>query len=244
MQEIDLSRLEMMLGKEAVVKLKKTHFCIIGLGGVGGYAAEAIARFGVGKITLIDGDIVDRSNLNRQLCALNSTIGKDKVAVIKARILDINPDCKVFAKKHFIKQDEDFGSLFEDKPDFVIEAIDTVASKIALLSYLVANGFKIISSMGAGLRFDPAKIKIAPLKKTSECPLAAKIRKTFNKNKVALDFLCVYSTEKPKENIDLGLVKNDLGKTPLGSVATIPAIFGLFLANEAIKNLVEAWHHE
>ena len=238
MQNEDLSRLEMLIGSGKLAKLQKAHFYIIGLGGVGGYAAEAAARFGIGKITLVDGDIVERSNLNRQLCALNSTIGKSKVDVVKERILDINRDCKVTALKTIIRPDEDFDKFFEDKPDFVIEAIDTIPSKVSLLRYLSANNIKVVSSMGAGLRFDASQIKKAVLFKTIGCPLAAKIRKEFKKQGLEGKFTCIYSSEKPmftKSNND---DRNILGKYPLGSNATIPAIFGLFAANEAVKEFL------
>ncbi|MGD9639443.1 MAG: ThiF family adenylyltransferase [Alphaproteobacteria bacterium] len=237
MQEEDLSRLEMLLGEDGVNKLKAAHFAVVGLGGVGGYAVEAVARFGIGNITLIDADIVDRSNLNRQLCALNSTVGQNKVDVWASRIQDINPDCNVISLKKFISEEDDFDALFQDV-DFTIEAIDTVSSKIALISYLIKADKSFVSCMGAALRQDPSKIKIAKFSQTSVCPLAAKIRKELRARRIPLDFCCVYSEEKPKKMDFQGGDKNQIGKSPLGSSATIPAICGLFAANEAVRQFL------
>ena len=220
-----LNRITLLFGKNAINKLQQSTVMVVGCGAVGSFAIEALARSGVGHIILIDFDKVEESNINRQLFALDSTIGKSKVVVAKQRIHDVNPNIKVDALNMFF----DDTTNIESKPDFVIDAIDTVQSKIALYKWCLKNDVPFISSMGAARKTDISKIKIDKISKTSVCPLASKIRRIVREEKLK-DFPVVYSTEvaSPQKN----------GGREFGSVITITGTFGLMLADFVIKKLI------
>ena len=220
-----LHRITLLLGQEAVNKLRNATVMVVGCGAVGSFAIEALARSGVGHIIIIDFDDVEESNINRQLFALDSTVGKAKVDVAKDRILDVNPNIKVDAKKLFFDSETDLGI----KPDFVIDAIDSVQSKIALYKWCFGNEVPFISSMGAARKTDISKIKIGKISKTSVCPLASKIRHIVREEKLK-DFPVVYSTENasPQKN----------GGREFGSIITVTGTFGLMLADFCIKKLI------
>ena len=220
-----LHRITLLVGKGAVKKLQQSTVMVVGCGAVGSFAIEALARSGVGHIILVDFDKVEESNINRQLFALDSTLGKSKVEVAKRRILDINPDIIV----------DVYDTFFDDKtnltvkPDFVIDAIDTVSSKIALYKWCFEHDVPLVSSMGAARKTDVSKIKIAKLSKTCVCPLASKIRKLVRDIKLP-DFYVVYSDEvaAPQKN----------GGREFGSIITVTGTFGLMLADFVIKKLI------
>ena len=220
------TRTEMVLGEEGVERLKRAHVAIFGIGGVGGFCAEAIARAGVGKITLVDADKVSVSNLNRQIIALNSTIGKYKTDVMKERILDINPECKVDSLPVFYSAENaeefDFSSF-----DYVADAIDSVASKLDLIERVTRLGGRIISSMGAGNKLDPTSFRIADISKTSVDPLARVIRCELRKRGIHR-LKVVFSDEKP--------LNTRKERTP-GSVSFVPSAVGLIMAGEIIREL-------
>lgn len=220
-----LHRITLLLGKEAVMKLEKSTVMVVGCGAVGSFAIEALARSGVGHIIVIDFDKVEESNINRQLFALSSTIGKTKVEVAKARIHDINPNISVDAFDLFFDDKTDL----DIKPDFVIDAIDSVQSKIALYKWCLKNKIPFVSSMGAARKTDISKIKIDKISKTSVCPLASKIRHIVKEEKLK-DFPVVYSTEPamPQKN----------GGREFGSIITVTGTFGLMLADFVIKKLI------
>lgn len=220
-----LHRITLLLGQEAINKLRNATVMVVGCGAVGSFAIEALARSGVGHIIIIDFDDVEESNINRQLFALDSTVGKAKVDVAKDRILDVNPNIKVDAKKLFFDSETDLGI----KPDFVIDAIDSVQSKIALYKWCFGNEVPFISSMGAARKTDISKIKIGKISKTSVCPLASKIRHIVREEKLK-DFPVVYSTENasPQKN----------GGREFGSIITVTGTFGLMLADFCIKKLI------
>ncbi len=220
-----LQRITLLLGKEAVEKLQKSTVMVVGCGAVGSFAIEALARSGVGHIILIDFDKIEESNINRQLVALDSTVGKSKVQIATQRIADINPKIKVDAFNVFF--DEDIG--LDVKPDFVIDAIDTVPSKIALYKWCEKNNISFISSMGAARKTDLTKIKVGKISKTTVCPLASKIRHAVHDLKIK-DFPVVYSTETavPQPN----------GGREFGSIVTVTGAFGLMLADFVIKKLI------
>lgn len=220
-----LNRISLLIGKDAVKKLQKSTVMIVGCGAVGSFAIEALARSGVGHLILIDFDKIEESNINRQLFALDSVIGKPKVEIAKQRIADINPDIKVDAFNTFFDEDTDL----DVKPDFVIDAIDTVKSKISLYKWCVSNNVSFISSMGAARKTDISKIKIGKMSKTTVCPLAAKIRRTVRDLKMK-DFPVVYSTETASPQIN--------GGREFGSIITVTGIFGLMLADFVIKKLI------
>ena len=220
-----LHRISLLFGNEAVNKLKQSTVMVVGCGAVGSFAIESLARSGVGHIILVDFDKIEESNINRQLFALDSTIGIPKVDVAKQRIFDINPEILVDTFNMFFDENTDLGI----KPDYVIDAIDTVPSKIALYKWCVKNDIPFISSMGAARKTDLTKIKIDKISKTSVCPLANKIRKNIRDLNLP-DFPVVYSTENatPQEN----------GGREFGSVITVTGTFGLMISNFVIKKLI------
>jgi tRNA A37 threonylcarbamoyladenosine dehydratase len=220
-----LNRITLLLGSDAVNKLKKSTVMVVGCGAVGSFAIESLARSGIGHIILIDFDNVEESNINRQLFALDSTIGKPKVEVARQRISDINPEIKVDILNTFF----DEKTILNVKPDYVIDAIDSVQSKIALYKWCFYNDVPFVSSMGAARKTDISKIKIAKISKTTVCPLASKIRHIVRDLKMK-DFPVVYSLEPaaPQEN----------GGREFGSMITVTGTFGLMLADFVIKKLI------
>ena len=219
-----LHRITLLLGEKAVSKLKQSTVMVVGCGAVGSFAVEALARCGVGHIILVDFDKVEESNINRQLFALESTIGQPKVDIAKKRIHDINPDIVVDAFDMFFDEND----VPDVKPDFVIDAIDTVQSKIALYKWCANNNIPFISSMGAARKTDPSKIKIAKISKTFACPLAARIRKLARDNRLG-EFPVVFSTETP--------TPHTTKEKNFGSIITVTGTFGLTLANYVIRQI-------
>ena len=234
---MDLTRTRLLLGDEGMEKLKNARVAVFGVGGVGGYAVEALARSGVGALDLIDDDVVAPSNLNRQIIALQSTVGKPKVEVAATRIADINPDCIVRTYRTFYTPDT-AGQFDFSLYDYVIDAIDTVTGKIALVMQAQAAGTPIISSMGAGNKLDPSAFEVADIYKTSVCPLARVMRRELKKRGVKR-LKVVYSREEaltPEGEIEQDAVHKKRA-TP-GSVAFVPAVAGLILAGEVVKDIV------
>lgn len=221
-----LHRITLLLGEKAVSKLKQSTVMVVGCGAVGSFAIEALARCGVGHLILVDSDKVEESNINRQLFALDSTLGQPKVEIAKRRIYDINPDIDVDAFDMFF----DENNTPNVKPDFVIDAIDTVQSKIALYKWCANNAVQFISSMGAARKTDSTKIKIANISKTSVCPLASKIRSQIRGLNLP-DFPTVYSTESA--------TAQENGGREFGSIITVTGIFGLMLADFVINKLIQ-----
>lgn len=236
------SRTEILLGSESIKKLQKAHVAVFGIGGVGGYAAEALARSGVGKIDIIDNDTVSLTNINRQIIALHSTIGKAKVEVMKERILDINPDCQVRAFQCFyLPQTKD---LFDfSNYDYIVDAVDTVTAKIQLISQSKEADVPVISSMGAGNKLDPCRFEIADISETSVCPLARVMRQECKKRGIS-GVKVLYSKEKPveshlSEEEKKSAEQKGNGIAP-GSISFVPSVAGLIIAGEVIKDLIKA----
>ncbi|MBS5588639.1 MAG: tRNA threonylcarbamoyladenosine dehydratase [[Clostridium] spiroforme] len=221
------SRIVRMLNQEWLDKLQTKKVAVFGLGGVGSYVVEALVRNGIGEIVLVDHDIIDITNLNRQLYALHSTVGMNKVDVAKARCLDINPNLKITTYKNFYLPDQGMESIFLDC-DFVVDAIDTVKAKIALIENCYERNIKIISSMGTGNKLNPEKFEITDIYKTSVCPLARVMRREL-KTRGIKKCTVLYSKETPQK-VD--------GATP-GSVSFVPSVAGLMLAGYVIKELVK-----
>lgn len=219
-----LHRTRLLFGDTGIEKLQKATVMIVGCGAVGSFAVEALARAGVGNLIIIDSDVIEVSNINRQIFATDTAIGMPKVDVARARIHDINPDIHVTATRTFFDDTTELNVT----PDFVIDAIDTVPSKIALYKWCVARNIPFISSMGAARKTNPSCIKIAKLSKTTVCPLAAKIRKMVRDANLP-DFDVVYSTE-PAAPTDAARV--------FGSIVTVTGIFGLMAANHAINHII------
>lgn len=231
-----LTRTEKILGVDDIETLKKSKVVILGIGGVGGFVTEGIARSGVGNIVLVDKDVVDESNINRQIIATTSTIGKSKVEVMKDRIRDINPQCNVTSHKVFINEDN-LGELIQLDTDYVVDAIDTVTSKIAVAVWCEKNNIKLISCMGTGNKLDPTKLQVSDIYKTKVCPLAKVMRRELKKLNIK-HLKVVYSEELPIKPQIKEEEKNERKQSP-GSVSFVPSVAGLIIAGEVIKNIIK-----
>lgn len=220
------SRTEMIIGTEAVDKIKVASVIVLGIGGVGSYVVEGLARAGVGRIVLVDNDTVDITNINRQLPALHSTIGKSKAEVMAKRVKDINPSCDVEAIECFFMpetaDDFDFSGF-----DYVVDAIDTVTGKLAIISKAVVEGVPVISSMGTGNKLDPSQFKITTIEKTKVCPLAKVMRKEL-KSRGITGVKVLYSEEEP---VNAGI------RTP-GSISFVPSVAGLMIAGAVVRDII------
>lgn len=233
-QREEMQRTEMLLGYDGIENLKNAKVALFGVGGVGGYTAEALARSGVGSIDLYDSDRVSLSNINRQIAALHSTVGKYKADVIKERILDINSCAEVNAYKVFyLPENADDYPL--DKYDYVVDAIDTVSAKIELICRCDRMGVPIISAMGAGNKLDPTAFKVADIYSTKMCPLAKVMRREL-KSRDIKSLKVVYSEEKAKKP-EIQLYDSENNKPVPGSVSFVPSVAGLIIAGEVIKDL-------
>jgi tRNA A37 threonylcarbamoyladenosine dehydratase len=220
-------RTKLLIGSEKLDILRTKHVAVFGVGGVGGYVCEALARCGIGRFTIVDRDTVNESNINRQIIALTSTVGRAKVDVMKERMCDINPDVYIEACEVFYLPQN--ASEFDfTKYDYVVDAVDTVTAKLQIITAAKEANVPVISSMGAGNKLDPSLFRIADISKTSVCPLAKVMRREL-KNRGLKDVKCVYSTEeaiKPEGN-------------EIGSIAFVPSVAGLLIASEVIKDLIE-----
>ena len=231
-------RTGLLIGEQGIQVLRQATVMIIGVGAVGGYALEAIARAGVGHIIVVDFDTFDETNINRQILALSSTIGRKKVDVARERIKEINPDCRIETKDLYVNQ-ETLSDLLQTKADIVIDAIDSLNAKCCLIEELVRRDIPFISSMGAALKTDTNRIKIGTLDKTVNCSLSRMLRQRLRRRKVDIQKVkCVYSDEPAQQQAIL-LSDTEGKRNTLGSLPTITAIFGLTIANEVIKTLVK-----
>lgn len=236
-----LSRMRLMVGEKALKRLQKAHVLVAGCGAVGGFAIEALARSGIGHLTIADHDVVSITNINRQLIALHSTLGQKKVDVMKKRILDIAPDIKVDTLDCLINADS-VENILACQPDFVVDAIDSLNPKVCLIEALVKTGIPFVSSMGAAMKTKPTLVQVAKMKNSYQCPLAAFIRKRLRRRNVALDFPVVYSPEKP-DKAHLKLPDNTEQKSgrvrhEMGSLPTLTGIFGLTAAQVALDYFI------
>ena len=233
-----LQRSELLVKKEGLEKLKNASVLVVGLGGVGSFAAEFLARAGVGNMTIIDGDIVDITNINRQLPALHSTIGKDKVEIVAERILDINPEINLVKMNEFLSPERMEEILENTRFDYVLDCIDSVSPKLALIKACRRKKIKIVSSMGAGGKTDPSKVLVRDLSKTNNCYLAKQIRKRLKKEGITKGFRCVFSTEIQNEDSLKLTDGSNFKKSFYGTISFMPALFGLNAAAEVINYLV------
>lgn len=237
------ARTEQLVGPEAYARLKAARVAVCGLGGVGSFAAEALVRAGVGHLRVIDHDVVNPSNLNRQLLALRSTLGRPKAEVATERLLDINPDCIIDARRAFINGDS-VADLLEPPLDLVVDAIDSVNAKTALLQAAVERGIPTVSSMGAGGRQDGSRILVGDLSETEVCPLAYMMRKRLRRRGITTGIRCVYSTEPCRNDLlpdPIDVEAHDgpgRKRTPLGTLSYMPALFGLRIAEEVIRQIL------
>jgi tRNA A37 threonylcarbamoyladenosine dehydratase len=231
---VQFTRTNILLGEENLAKLAGKHILIAGVGGVGGYVVEAIARAGVGKITIIDNDVVDITNINRQLISNLDNVGKTKVDEFSQRIKLINPEVELVSLPVFIDENN-LDELLSDKPDYVIDCIDTIESKLALIVYCLKHKLKIVSSMGAGNRIDVTKAKLADISKTQVCALARNIRLRLRKMGIKKGLTVVYSEEEPFAKP----LANPAGGRPTnGTISYLPALFGIMLAGKVLQELI------
>ena len=232
-------RTELLVGAEGLERLFESSVAVIGLGGVGAYAAEMLCRAGVGHLILLDSDVVSESNKNRQLIALDSTIGKPKSAVLAERLKDINPDVRLTLINCYLEEGGIQQLLGEHKVDFLVDAIDTLAPKIALIKYCVESGIPHVSSMGAGAKFDATAVRLADLSKSYNCPLAYLLRKKLRKVGISKGFKVVFSEELPRREAIVAVEERNK-KSNVGTISCLPAVGGCVCAQAAVEHRLKA----
>ncbi|KPV42093.1 tRNA threonylcarbamoyladenosine dehydratase [Alicyclobacillus ferrooxydans] len=243
------SRTELVFGAEGIEKLKGLSVAVLGAGGVGSFAMEALARVGIGRLILIDKDVVDVTNINRQIPALTTTVGRSKVEVMKERIAEINPACEVVALQTFFLEDN-MDVLFSQNPDYVVDAIDTISAKILLVKECVERGIPIVSSMGAANKLDPTRFRVVDIADTRVDPIAKVMRRELKKFGIYSGVKTVCSFEKPREareEVRKAIVSPETeanspvrkAKMPPASVAYVPSVAGLILASVVIHDLLD-----
>lgn len=231
------SRTQLLLGEEGVKKLASSHVLVVGLGGVGAYAAEQLARAGIGKMTIVDCDTVNVTNKNRQLLALDSTVGRPKVEVMAERIRDINPDVEVVALNQYLK-DQSIIDLMEQPFDYIVDAIDTLAPKVFLLYYAVLNKQNIVSCMGSGGKLDPSMIQVADIAKSHNCRLAFYVRKRLHRLGIREGITVVFSPEKVADSAVSIEEQTENKIATVGTISYMPAMFGCYCASHVIRDIL------
>ena len=238
-----LERTELLLGSEKLDILRNANVLVVGVGGVGAYAAEMIVRAGVGHITIADADKVTESNINRQLVALHSTIGREKCDILAERLRDINPEIDISVVNRFIK-DSETDALLDSAPfDYVVDAIDTLSPKLALIKGALDRGIPLVSSMGAGAKTDPTLMEIKDIAKTHHCPLAHMLRKRLHKIGIKCGFWAVFSPEPVREGAMI-LCEEQNKKSNVGTISYIPAMFGIGCASVVVRDLIGEFNNE
>lgn len=232
-----LERTELLVGKEKLEKLKNSNVLVVGLGGVGAYAAEQLCRAGIGKMTIVDGDVVEPSNRNRQLPALTSTNGQPKAEILAKRFKDINPDIELTVVNDFIRDERTLELLKSQPFDYVVDAIDTLSPKVFLVYHAMQLGLKTVSSMGAGGKVDPSKVQVADVSKSHNCRLAKMFRKRLSRLGIKKGVKVVFSPE----DIDESAVRLEDGrnkKSTVGTISYMPPVFGCFVSSVVVRDLV------
>ena len=232
-----LERTELLLGGEKLDMLRRANVLVVGVGGVGAYAAEMIARAGVGRMTIADADTVNASNINRQLVALHSTVGQPKAEVLAARLRDINPEIELTVVNEYIRDERTYELLDSARFDYVVDAIDTLSPKLALILAALERGYPLVSSMGAGAKTDPTRLEIADISKTHHCPLAHMLRKRLHKAGVRSGFRAVFSPEPIREGAMI-VCEEQNKKSNVGTISYIPAMFGIGCASVVIRGII------
>jgi len=233
-------RSRILIGADGVERLRGAHILLAGLGGVGSYAAEALARAGIGQLTIADHDQIAASNLNRQLCALHSTLGQDKAAIMAERIIDINPDCRLTVIDGFLAADALPSLVAEGGFDHVVDAIDSLNSKVALIAAALAAGVPVAASMGAGGRLDPTRIQVGDLMTSQVCPLAREVRRRLRRRGLDRGVLAVWSEEPPMPPLPPEPTSRGRPRAVNGTISYLPALFGLTLAGCVIRRILDA----
>lgn len=232
-----LERTELLVTKEPLEKLRNTNVLLVGLGGVGSYAAEFIVRAGIGKLTIVDGDIVDITNINRQLPALHSTVEQGKAEVMQARLMDINPELELITIHQFLKPDETTELVNKHNYDYVMDCIDSVTPKLYLIKAAKAKGIPIISSMGAGGKIDTMRLQYADISRTSICPFAYYVRKRLRREGIYSGVMTVFSDEPANRN-SIRMTDGSNFKTSFyGTISYVPALFGLHMASWVVRQV-------
>ncbi|MFI3249025.1 MAG: tRNA threonylcarbamoyladenosine dehydratase [Rikenellaceae bacterium] len=232
-----LERTELLLGAEKLDILRGANILVVGLGGVGAYAAEMIARAGVGRMTIADADVVGESNINRQLVALHSTIGREKSEILAERLRDINPEIELTIVAKYIRDELTYELLDSAKFDYMVDCIDTLSPKIALILGALERNIPLVSSMGAGAKTDPTLMEIKDIGKTHHCPLAHMLRKRLHRVGVRKGFKAVFSPEPMREGA-MVLCDEQNKKSNVGTISYIPAMFGIGCASVVIRDLI------
>ena len=232
-----LQRTEMLIGKEALDALRASNVLVVGLGGVGSWSAEMLCRSGIGAITIVDGDIINASNRNRQLPALVSSQGKYKAEAMGERLLDINPDLKLTVVNEFIR-DERMIEIIDRGFDYVVDAIDTLSPKVYLIYHTISRNIPLISSMGSGGKINPELVRVSDISETVNCPLARMIRKRIHRMGIREGFKAVWSPEKPDKSKVVAVAGERNKASVVGSVSYMPALFGIACAAAVIRELV------
>lgn len=233
-----LERTELLLGAQKLEILKQSHVLVVGLGGVGAYAAEMLVRSGVGTMTIVDADLVSTSNINRQLVALHSTVGREKSDVLAARLYDINPDVKLSVIAEYIKDERTDELLGSARFDYIVDAIDTLSPKVNLILGALERSIPLVSSMGAGAKTDPTLVEVSDISKSHHCPLAHMLRKRLHKQGVRRGFRVVFSPEPVREGAMI-IAEEQNKKSNVGTISYMPAIFGCICASVVIRGLLD-----
>lgn len=231
------SRTALLLGEDRMNYLSGCHVLVVGLGGVGAYAAEQLCRAGIGKMTIVDADTVNESNLNRQLPALRSTIGRPKAEVVAQRLLDINPELELTVHNEFIRDERTEAILDEANYQFVVDAIDSLSPKVFLLYHALRRQIPVVSSMGAGAKTDPSQVRIADISKTQNCALAKAVRKRLRTLGVNKGIAAVFSTEMSNPDAVIEVDDEQCKRTTTGTISYMPALFGCFLSAHVLRNI-------
>lgn len=232
-----IERTELLLGADKLAILQQTNLLVVGLGGVGAYAAEMMARSGVGRMTIVDADVVSISNINRQLVALHSTVGRSKAEILAARLLDINPQLDLTVIESYIKDDATDSLLDSSAFDYAIDAIDTLAPKVNLIKGCLDRGIALVSSMGAGAKTDPTRVEVQDIGRSHHCPLAHMLRKRLHRLGIHSGFRVVFSAEPVRDGAMI-LCDEPNKKSNVGTISYMPAVFGCVCASVAVREIL------
>jgi len=232
-----LSRTKLLLGDKKLEKLKNSHVLVVGLGGVGAYAAEQICRAGVGRMTIVDGDIITPSNINRQLPATHSQINKDKAEIMSNRLLDINPELKLTVVNEFLKEERIKELVEAEKYDYLVDAIDTLSPKMFLLSFAFRSKIPTVSAMGAGGKFDPSQIKEADISESYNCKLARAVRKRLHRMDIHEGIKVIFSPEEIAKG-SMIIDESENKKSNVGTISYMPPLFGCLCASVVLRDLI------
>lgn len=231
------TRTELLVKKEGIDKLKNAHVLVVGLGGVGGYCAEQLCRAGIGSLTIVDGDTVSVTNINRQIIATNDTVGQLKAKVFEERLHAINPQCNITTIAEFIRDDRMIEILKDKNYDYVVDAIDTLSPKVFLIYHCVQMGLKLVSSMGSAGKYDPSLVQVSDVSKSHTCPLAYLVRKRLSRLGVKTGFKVVYSSERIPEDAMIEDPSTNK-RTTIGCISYMPPIFGCVCASVVIRDIL------